>query len=73
MNFQATHVYVGRSLPDRQYHLCRRTTTWRRKGPHNVTIEFEDGFSCITSGRCVRIFRECDRKDIQLIRERKRN
>ncbi len=56
--------YVGRlhdriaealHLPERLHgKLCKLLNTWRRHGPHNVLIEFEDGVQVVCSMRCLR-------------------
>lgn len=47
-------IFVGRLLPERKGQRCRIVTTWRKKGPHNVRVEFEDGWQMITPLRCTR-------------------
>jgi len=57
----AEHTYTGRMRPERQGQPCTLLTTWRRKAPHNVLIEFEDGFKMVTPMRgCVRRRKESD-------------
>ncbi len=45
------HIYTGRMRPDRKGQPCLLVTTWRRRGPHNVLIRFEDGFEMVTPMR----------------------
>jgi len=46
--------YVGRAHPDLKGKMCRIINTWRGKAPHNVTVEFEDGFRVVCPMRCLR-------------------
>jgi len=47
-------IFVGRLLPERKGQRCRILNTWRGKGPHNVRVEFEDGWQMVTPLRCTR-------------------
>lgn len=53
MNYD--RVYVGRmGRADLVGRRCRIVNTWRRRSPHNVRIEFEDGERVVCPLRCVR-------------------
>ena len=47
-------VYVGKGRPDWYGRRCGLVNTWRRKGPHNVTVEFADGERAVCPVRCIR-------------------
>ena len=47
-------VYVGRAMPEWKGRRCRVVTTWRRKGRHNVKVEFENGDETVCPIRCIR-------------------
>ena len=49
-----THTYIGRFKPERRGQQCRLLNTWRGKGPHNVQVEFSDGYRMICPIRCLR-------------------
>ena len=46
-------VYIGRMSPLLKGKRCRIITTWRRYGPHNVLVEFENGRRIICPLRCL--------------------
>ena len=54
-------VYVGRINHALRGRHCRVLTTWRRKAPHNVRVEFEDGERTICPIRCIRKRKENER------------
>ena len=55
-----THIYVGRWCPKRKNWHCRLLTTWRRRAPHNVLVEFEDGFRMVVPMRTLRKIKEAE-------------
>ena len=54
MKEPARYRFVGRFRPDLRDQECRIINTWRRKGKHNVRIEFDDGLQLVTPMRCLR-------------------
>jgi len=49
-------LYVGDrvSRPELRGQPCRVVCTWRRRGKHNVLVEFADGSRAVCPVRCIR-------------------
>ena len=56
----ATHIYIGRMMLERKGQQCRLLNTWRRRAPHNVLVEFGDGFRVVVPMRTLRKIKEAD-------------
>ena len=46
-----SRMLTGRTMPKRKGQPCKLLTTWRRRAPHNVLIEFKDGFRVVVPMR----------------------
>ncbi len=49
-----TYTYIGRMNPERKGQSCRLINTWRRRAPHNVCVEFADGYQMVCPMRTLR-------------------
>lgn len=51
---QFDRIYVGKANPQLHGKRCRILINWRRKGPHNVLVEFTWGERIMCPIRCLR-------------------
>ncbi len=48
---ETNYTYVGKVNPKYKGQPCKLICTWRGKGKHNVSVEFEDGYRMVVPMR----------------------